>query len=87
MWADWWGFKMEAWDGIRANIAMVDAGGACAMIHSDDENGIQRLNQEVAKALAQPRPLAQKMVYCLAKLNLLRMVGKQRNAILYQVQQ
>jgi imidazolonepropionase-like amidohydrolase len=52
VWADWWGFKMEAWDGIRANLAMVDAGGACAMIHSDDENGIQRLNQEVAKALA-----------------------------------
>jgi imidazolonepropionase-like amidohydrolase len=55
MWADWWGFKMEAWDGIRANIAMVDAAGACAMIHSDDENGIQRLNQEVAKAWAAGR--------------------------------
>jgi imidazolonepropionase-like amidohydrolase len=55
MWADWWGFKMEAWDGIRANIAMTDAGGACAMIHSDDENGIQRLNQEVGKALAAGR--------------------------------
>lgn len=52
MWADWWGFKMEAWDGIRANIAITDAGGACALIHSDDENGIQRLNQEVAKAMA-----------------------------------
>ena len=52
MWADWWGFKMEAWDGVRENIPMVDAGGACAMIHSDDENGIQRLNQEVAKAWA-----------------------------------
>ncbi len=52
MWADWWGFKMEAWDGIRANLAMVDAGGACALIHSDDENGIQRLNQEVTKARA-----------------------------------
>ena len=52
MWADWWGFKMEAWDGIRENIPMVDAGGACAMIHSDDQNGIQRLNQEVAKAWA-----------------------------------
>ncbi|HET7267828.1 MAG TPA: amidohydrolase [Oleiagrimonas sp.] len=51
-WADWWGFKMEAWDGIRANLAMVDAGGACALIHSDDPNGIQRLNQEVAKAWA-----------------------------------
>jgi len=52
VWADWWGFKMEAWDGIRANLAMVDAGGACALIHSDDENGIQRLNQEVTKARA-----------------------------------
>ena len=52
MWADWWGFKMEAWDGVRENIPMVDAGGACAMIHSDDQNGIQRLNQETAKAWA-----------------------------------
>ncbi|HET7370866.1 MAG TPA: amidohydrolase [Gammaproteobacteria bacterium] len=52
MWADWWGFKMEAWDAIRANIAVVDAAGACAAIHSDDANGIQRLNQEVAKAWA-----------------------------------
>lgn len=55
VWADWWGFKMEAWDGIRANLAMTDAGGACAMIHSDDANGIQRLNQEVAKAWAAGR--------------------------------
>ena len=55
MWADWWGFKMEAWDGIPENIPMVDAGGACAMIHSDSENGIQRLNQEVAKAWAAGR--------------------------------
>ena len=55
MWADWWGFKMEAWDGIRANLAMTDAGGACALIHSDDANGIQRLNQEVTKAWAAGR--------------------------------
>jgi imidazolonepropionase-like amidohydrolase len=46
---------MEAWDAIRANIAMVDAAGACAAIHSDDANGIQRLNQEVAKAWAAGR--------------------------------
>ena len=26
MWADWWGFKLEAFDGIRENIALVDAG-------------------------------------------------------------
>src|SRR5580700_2075951 len=52
MWADWWGFKMEAYDGIPENMAMVDAApGGCAIIHSDSEEGIQRLNQEVAKAM------------------------------------
>ncbi|HWA02507.1 MAG TPA: amidohydrolase [Rhizomicrobium sp.] len=55
MWADWWGFKMEAYDGIPENIAMVDHAGACATIHSDDQYGIQRLNQEVAKAMAAGR--------------------------------
>lgn len=49
MWADWYGFKMEAYDTIRENIPFVHAQGACALIHSDDANGIQRLNQEVAK--------------------------------------
>lgn len=52
MWSDWWGFKMEAFDGIRENIPMVDAAGACAVLHSDSERGIQRLNQEAAKAMA-----------------------------------
>lgn len=50
MWADWWGFKMEAYDGIRENIPMVHAAGACAIVHSDDDLDIQRLNQEAAKA-------------------------------------
>ncbi|WP_375288540.1 amidohydrolase [Sphingomonas sp.] len=51
VWADWYGFKMESFDGIGENLAILQKEGACAMIHSDDENGIQRLNQEVAKAL------------------------------------
>ena len=51
MWADWWGFKMEAYDGIRENAALVDRAGACAIIHSDDAIGIQRLNQETAKVM------------------------------------
>ena len=51
MWADWWGFKMEAYDGIRENAALVDKVGACAIIHSDDDLGIQRLNQETAKVM------------------------------------
>ena len=52
MWADWWGFKMEAFDTISENIAFVDAAGACAIVHSDSSVGIQRLNQEAAKAMA-----------------------------------
>jgi imidazolonepropionase-like amidohydrolase len=52
MWADWWGFKLEAYDGIKENIALVHEAGACAIVHSDDAQGIQRLNQEAAKAMA-----------------------------------
>ena len=52
MWADWWGFKREAFDGIDENIPMVAAAGACAVVHSDSGTGGQRLNQEAAKAWA-----------------------------------
>jgi imidazolonepropionase-like amidohydrolase len=51
MWADWWGFKLEAYDGIKENIALVDQAKGCAIVHSDDPNGMQRLNQEAAKAM------------------------------------
>lgn len=53
MWADWWGFKMEAYDGIQENLAIVDyPDHSCAIVHSDSADGIQRLNQEAAKAMA-----------------------------------
>ncbi len=52
MWADWWGFKMEAYDSVKENIPLVHKAGACAIVHSDSEIGIQRLNQEAAKAWA-----------------------------------
>jgi imidazolonepropionase-like amidohydrolase len=55
MWADWWGFKMESYDAINENIPLVHKAGACAIVHSDDANGIQRLNQEAAKALSDGR--------------------------------
>ncbi|HUQ12963.1 MAG TPA: amidohydrolase, partial [Novosphingobium sp.] len=55
VWADWWGFKMESYDGIPENAALLHNAGACVIIHSDDENGIQRLNQEAAKAQADGR--------------------------------
>ena len=52
IWADWYGFKMESYDGILENAAFLQREGACVVIHSDDANGIQRLNQEAAKAQA-----------------------------------
>jgi imidazolonepropionase-like amidohydrolase len=51
MWSDWWGFKHEAYDGIKENVALVHESGACTIVHSDDGHGIQRLNQESAKVL------------------------------------
>lgn len=65
VWADWWGFKHEAFDMVFENAAYVDKAAAsvevdgkteqrigCAIIHSDSALGIQRLNQEAAKAMA-----------------------------------
>ncbi|HET9450465.1 MAG TPA: amidohydrolase family protein, partial [Aggregicoccus sp.] len=54
-WADWWGFKLEAWDGIPENAGLLSQAGAKAVIHSDSALGIQRLNQEAAKAMWRAR--------------------------------
>lgn len=51
MWPDWWGFKLEAFDGIKENVALLHQAGACAVMHSDDVQIIQFLNLEAAKAL------------------------------------
>jgi len=50
-WSDWWGFKMEAYDGIPQNIALLDEAGGCAIVHTDSPQGIQRMNQDAAKAI------------------------------------
>lgn len=56
IWTGWWGFKMEALDAIEENAALVDAQqGSCAVIHSDDPELTQRLNQEAAAALSAGR--------------------------------
>ncbi|MHA7871829.1 MAG: amidohydrolase, partial [Hyphococcus sp.] len=56
VWADWWGFKLESYDGVMENAALVhNQPGGCAIIHSDHDIGIQRLNQETAKAVAAGR--------------------------------
>jgi len=57
LWSDWGGFKIEAMDGVRANLALVHAAGARAIVHSDDASGMQRLNQDAAKSIAEARTL------------------------------
>lgn len=54
-WSDWWGFKLEAFDGIPENAALFTQQGGRATIHSDSAIGIQRLNQDAAKAMAAGR--------------------------------
>ncbi|UUO24634.1 amidohydrolase [Colwellia sp. M166] len=52
MWPDWWGFKMEAYDMVHENVAIVNAvKNSCAIVHSDSANTIQRLNQEAGKVM------------------------------------
>ena len=57
LWSDWGGFKIEAMDGVRANLALVHAAGARAVVHSDDASGMQRLNQDAAKSVGEARTL------------------------------
>lgn len=54
-WSDWWGFKPEAEDGIRENVAFVDAAGGCVTMHSDIPILGEHLNIEAAKAAAAGR--------------------------------
>ena len=53
VWADWGGFKLEAADAIRGNMAILNRAGVRTIMHSDDASGEQRLNQEAAKAMAE----------------------------------
>ena len=50
IWSDWGGFKMEAFDPILENAALVTKAGARAVMHTDSPDGIQRMNQDMAKA-------------------------------------
>jgi len=55
IWSDWGGFKMEALDGVKANVGLTHVAGARTIVHSDDPSYSQRLNQEAAKSLAAGR--------------------------------
>ena len=49
--ADWWGYKEEAWDAIPWNAVLCMRKGVRVAIKSDSEDFARRLNQEAAKTM------------------------------------
>jgi imidazolonepropionase-like amidohydrolase len=49
--ADWWGYKQEAWDAIPWNAVMAMRKGVRVAIKSDSDDFTRRLNQEAAKTM------------------------------------
>jgi imidazolonepropionase-like amidohydrolase len=50
-WPDWWGFKVEAWDGIPWNAAIALHNGVRVALKSDSGDVTRRLNQEAGKII------------------------------------
>jgi imidazolonepropionase-like amidohydrolase len=50
-WTDWWGFKMEAFEGIPQGPGIMASKGVRVVFHSDSGDQIQRLWLDAAKAV------------------------------------
>jgi imidazolonepropionase-like amidohydrolase len=51
-WSTRWGFKLEMYDGIEENLALLDSAGVLTSLHSDAPELSQRMNVEAAVAMA-----------------------------------
>lgn len=49
--ADWWDYKYEVYEGITYNAAMLIERGVLTCLHSDDDEMGRRLNQEAGKVM------------------------------------
>ncbi len=49
--SDWWGYKVEAYEAIPYNAALMTERGVTASINSDSGEEIRHLNQEAAKSM------------------------------------
>ncbi len=49
--SDWWGYKVEAYDAIPYNAALMTERGVVVSINSDDAQEARQLNQEAAKSM------------------------------------
>jgi imidazolonepropionase-like amidohydrolase len=49
--SDWWAYKVEAWDAIPYNAALMTRRGVIVSVNSDDAEEATHLNQEAAKSI------------------------------------
>ena len=49
--SDWWAYKMEAYDAIPYNAALMTERGVLVSVNSDDAQEARQLNQEAAKSM------------------------------------
>ena len=49
--SDWWAYKMEAFDAIPYNAALMTERGVVVSVNSDDAQEARQLNQEAAKSM------------------------------------
>jgi imidazolonepropionase-like amidohydrolase len=49
--SDWWAYKMEAYEAIPYNAALMTQRGVIVSVNSDDANEARHLNQEAAKSM------------------------------------
>ena len=49
--SDWWSYKLEAYDAIPYNAALMTQKGVVVSVNSDDAEEAQHLNQEAAKSI------------------------------------
>ncbi len=47
--ADFWGYKVEAYDAVPYNVAVITAAGGVAILNSDSGERVRRLNHDAAK--------------------------------------
>lgn len=72
--ADWWGYKFEAFDAIPQNAALLLRKGVVSAVKSDSSDLIQRLNQEAAKSIRYGG-LTEDEALSLVTINPARMLG------------
>ena len=72
--ADWWGYKFEAFDAIPQNAGLCMRKGVVTALKSDSADIVQRMNQEAAKTI-QYSALDRDQALSLVTINPARLIG------------